>query len=283
MEGGRGRDQNVERGERLAKRTRSGNASRNEERPDTVTGEASVGGGPTVGEGGEVIGRVAENVERVEDAEADDAGSGDGSGPASGGQSESGEGKGRRERVVEGVRRGWEVGVCGMVERAVWGKDGGGTKCEFVTEFIAPGAGGGNRGAGARLLAAAAATVYRGAADDDEWEGKEVHGHVWRRNERAVKFWTGRGFQIEWGRGSAGGVGGRVYDVGGKEGEWGYMRATWEGDVAARLDGHPACRRSDQVEFEFCEYASREQMREDAEVYAAVVSAMESVHQGEGA
>ena len=76
--------------------------------------------------------------------------------------------------------------------KAHWVSDGKGGQqahtedCHFITEFIAPGGGHGQRGAGIRLL-------------DDLWKeaggsaAGEVHGYVWSGNTRAREWWGRRG------------------------------------------------------------------------------------------
>ena len=153
--------------------------------------------------------------------------------------------------------------------------------CDFVTEYIAPGAGQERRrGAGTRMMARVVVEMGR---EGDEWAHRGVHGHVWGQNEGGRGFWAAVGMRVAMGEDGGesateveGTVEGRAYEVGGTAGQWGYMRGRWGvvcERVAARLGSS-----AEAPELVSYMYENLEDMKMDKAVYKAVAAAIRKEH-----
>ena len=100
------------------------------------------------------------------------------------------------KNIIEALmKKRWNIGICGIITKKTrkWeiekNKEGRenirshDTECDFITEYIAPGGGKGDKGAGTRMMAAMITA--------DEKEGEEergIHAHIYGRNEKGKTF-----------------------------------------------------------------------------------------------
>ena len=214
--------------------------------------------------------------------------------------------------IGEAVREGWCVGVCGVQCTRTWRRSEGEAEgaeygsgivgegvsvvCDFITEFIAPGIGYGQRGAGLRLLGEVYAHMLQGYGERDYVgkgvrsgeegqeceEGREVHGYVGKGND-AIKWWEARGMYTVWGcedpEGWWDGTGmtRRVYRTDEPD-DTGYMRSTWK-RVNTVMDS-PALTEKGERAVKW--YDTIEALRADKEIYKAVRAVIRATHVKDG-